>query len=655
MASRLLTIVFTDIKGFTERTSQADRSFVLKLRERHDALLKPIIRQYGGYLVKTIGDAFLLTFESPTNAVLCALMMQDCLRKYNLTAPANEKIEIRVAINTGEVTVTDGDILGDPVNVASRVEHITEANEVWFTEATYLAMNKQEVPNSLVGEFRLKGVPEALKVYRVVQDIDSEKFKEVLATQQAKMADGGDSGRPALGLPFILLILAILLGTLFAVVQTWRSAVDPLLLEARHSLETGQALPALLATSRILRQSPNDPEALNIMRSSLDKAVREAIQRKEVATAAQLLNDHRKQFSFLGPLPDLEALVTTWQARELVWKGEKDKADAMVIRLAEGQKGHEETLRQVAQFYDDTGCWWYKTILAYHTLAMTDPVRFASDPKVIEQLDYFLKQAGPEDGMDEIRTYIASYCFERYKTELFSSLGTRDEENRTRRWNAFLILPRGGIAVDARAHYLKEILDSPGYLNSDPLNEAMDFFLNGPGNASPPELVDRFPLFARDLLATDSKVMHLAGGPFFKPMETWLYHALGHPASLTERMNAFSLLQEKKALQPDQIWCFQAAQVLDWENVLNLGSTYRNALPDALQYLAAHPTPPVASGSTLVPQADPGALKAALAQIIPLATRNLAAARDRGYEGGVTYWTAVEAGSQALEKILLGN
>jgi len=174
MSSKLLTIAFTDIKGFTERTAKTDREFVVRLMKKHDELLKPVIERYSGKLIKTIGDAYLLTFESPTNAVLCSLMMQEVLYEYNSKVSPDEKIEIRIAINTGEVNVVEGDILGDAVNVASRVESITGANEIWFTESTYLAMNKQEVPNSLVGEFRLKGVPEALRVYRVVLDRESE-------------------------------------------------------------------------------------------------------------------------------------------------------------------------------------------------------------------------------------------------------------------------------------------------------------------------------------------------------------------------------------------------------------------------------------------------------------------------------------------------
>lgn len=101
MPSRVITIVFTDIKGFTERTASSGRDFALKLMARHDELLKPIIGRYQGILIKTIGDAYLLRFDSPTDAVLCSMMMQATLRDYNFTAPPEEKIEIRIAINTG--------------------------------------------------------------------------------------------------------------------------------------------------------------------------------------------------------------------------------------------------------------------------------------------------------------------------------------------------------------------------------------------------------------------------------------------------------------------------------------------------------------------------------------------------------------------------
>jgi hypothetical protein len=129
--------------------------------------------------VKTIGDALLITFESPTNAVLCGIAMQERLRVHNEEQPEEEQLMIRVAINSGEVQIREGDVFGEAVNITARIEGITDAGEIYFTESVYLAMNKSEVPTSEVGEKRLKGIPESIKVYKVIQDPLSEKFRHL--------------------------------------------------------------------------------------------------------------------------------------------------------------------------------------------------------------------------------------------------------------------------------------------------------------------------------------------------------------------------------------------------------------------------------------------------------------------------------------------
>jgi len=651
MASRLLTIVFTDIKGFTERTSKADREFVLRLREKHDSLLKPIVRQYGGYLVKTIGDAFLLTFESPTNALLCALMMQDRLREYNLTAAPLEKIEIRVAINTGEVSVTDGDILGEPVNVASRVEHITEANEVWFTEATYLAMNKQEVPNSLVGEFRLKGVPEALKVYRVVQDMNSEQFKQVVATQQQKIADINAQSNSIPSIRIIMLIVAICIGASIGVIQTWRSATNPFLLEARNAMETGQALPALLASGKLLEEAPNDPEGLEIMRKSLDSAVRQAVSGKDLPKARQLLDKNRQKFSFLGPLPDLEAHVITHEARQMAFSGDRAGAEQLVTRLADEQKGHVGTLEEIALFYGETGYWWNKTIRFYHELALTDPIRWAGDPKFLKEMDFFLHQVEPDEGFDEVRSFIASYCFDHFQKILVEAIATKDLDNRALRWNAMAIFKLKGIPMDPQPIYLAEILDSPGSVDSGLLKEAAGFFLASGATASIPNPIDRFPLFSTQLLATDSLSMRLAGGPFLKPLEGLLCRSLSDVASFDQRVNSFVLLKEKNALLPEQSWCYHATNVIDWESVIGVDNAFRWNLIESLQFLASNAVP--AEGQ-LKPAFRPDleAVKNALAKIHAASAKYGPEAASHGHEELQKLWEGIGEGARGAEQML---
>jgi class 3 adenylate cyclase len=165
--TRNLTILLTDIKGFTDKTSRKSRAEIQTLLSRHNELVLPVLKGRGGTLVKTMGDAFLMTYESPTDAVLAGVEAQAALRAYNVGKRAADRIEIRVAINQGEVNLVDGDIFGEPVNITARIEAVADAGDVFFTEAIYLAMNKREVPSSEVGLLQLKGIPEKVRVYRV--------------------------------------------------------------------------------------------------------------------------------------------------------------------------------------------------------------------------------------------------------------------------------------------------------------------------------------------------------------------------------------------------------------------------------------------------------------------------------------------------------
>ncbi|WP_375765497.1 adenylate/guanylate cyclase domain-containing protein [Archangium gephyra] len=167
MKTANLAIVFTDIQGFTERTSRQTLEENQRLLKVHHDLLTPVFKAFGGRIIKSIGDAFLVTFESPTQAVLSGMAIQDRLWQYNRSAQDAERLDVRVAINVGEVRVESNDVFGEPVNIASRVESIAEAGEVFFTEAVYLAMNKAEVPAQEVGAFELKGIPGKIRVFRV--------------------------------------------------------------------------------------------------------------------------------------------------------------------------------------------------------------------------------------------------------------------------------------------------------------------------------------------------------------------------------------------------------------------------------------------------------------------------------------------------------
>ncbi len=163
-----LAILLTDMVGFTERSSSQSRDAFHELLRAHDQILKDTAALYNGEWVKSTGDGMLVVFRSPTNAVQCGMAMQDALAEYNHQRADGEQIHIRVAVNLGEVRRSDdNDIFGEAVNVTARIEALTPTDEVYFTQAVYLAMNKAEVPSEPVGSKQLKGIPEPVEVFRV--------------------------------------------------------------------------------------------------------------------------------------------------------------------------------------------------------------------------------------------------------------------------------------------------------------------------------------------------------------------------------------------------------------------------------------------------------------------------------------------------------
>ena len=160
-----LTILFVDIAGFTATTSRQSRAENAHLLQTFESTLLPLIKRFKGNVVKSIGDALLLTFRSPTDAMLCSMALQDAMHAHNLRVPDDQKIHIRVAANLGEVRVTKKDIFGEPVNVAARIEGVAPADEIYLSEAVYMAMNKAEVPAQEVGFKELAGIPQPVRVY----------------------------------------------------------------------------------------------------------------------------------------------------------------------------------------------------------------------------------------------------------------------------------------------------------------------------------------------------------------------------------------------------------------------------------------------------------------------------------------------------------
>src|SRR5258706_1724652 len=179
MKTENLAVAFVDIKGYTTRPSTQSREENQKLLRRFDGVVRPVVKAFGGHVVKNSGDVFLLTYRSPTDALHSAMAMQDQLAEMNAKLPEGERFEIRVAVNVGEVRVEGNDVFGEAVNIASRIEGLADGGEIYFSEAVYLVMNKSEVPFEEVGIKQLKGVPEPVRVFKIpmVADVGDYRVK----------------------------------------------------------------------------------------------------------------------------------------------------------------------------------------------------------------------------------------------------------------------------------------------------------------------------------------------------------------------------------------------------------------------------------------------------------------------------------------------
>src|SRR5207248_7087303 len=121
---KLAAIMFTDMVDYSA-LAQRNEALALQLLEEHRGLLRSLFPRFNGREVKTIGDAFLVEFHSALEAAQCAIEIQRTLCKRNHDVVAARRIEVRIGIHIGDVVqCADGDVLGDGVNIASRIEPV---------------------------------------------------------------------------------------------------------------------------------------------------------------------------------------------------------------------------------------------------------------------------------------------------------------------------------------------------------------------------------------------------------------------------------------------------------------------------------------------------------------------------------------------------
>jgi len=160
--------MFTDMVGYTA-LGQRNEALSLALVDEQRQLIRPLLRRHNGREVKTIGDAFLVEFPSALDAVRCAYDIQRATREFNISLSDEKRIHLRIGVHLGDVVESRGDISGDAVNVASKIEALAEDGGVCLTRQVYdHVQSKFDLPITSLGLKTLKNVSAPLEVYRMV-------------------------------------------------------------------------------------------------------------------------------------------------------------------------------------------------------------------------------------------------------------------------------------------------------------------------------------------------------------------------------------------------------------------------------------------------------------------------------------------------------
>lgn len=168
---RLAAIVAGDIAGYSRLMEIDEEGTHGRVKRIERSLIEPSITSHYGKLVKTTGDGFIAIFDSPVEAVRCAIVIQQDMVRRNASLPKHHWIEYRIGVNLGDVIIEATDIYGDGVNIASRLESIAEPGQVFISGGIYEQVKYKLVCGyELLGERKVKNIADPIRVYRVLPD-----------------------------------------------------------------------------------------------------------------------------------------------------------------------------------------------------------------------------------------------------------------------------------------------------------------------------------------------------------------------------------------------------------------------------------------------------------------------------------------------------
>ena len=174
-ARRLAAILAADVAGYSRLMGADEEGTLAALKGHRRELIDPLIAQHQGRIVKTTGDGLLIEFASIVDAVRCAVVLQQGMKDRNANLDESQRIRFRIGINVGDVIVEDGDIFGDGVNVAARLEALAEPGQICVS-ATVREHVGEKLPISFadLGEHSVKNIARAVHVFRIETRVEPQ-------------------------------------------------------------------------------------------------------------------------------------------------------------------------------------------------------------------------------------------------------------------------------------------------------------------------------------------------------------------------------------------------------------------------------------------------------------------------------------------------
>jgi adenylate cyclase len=174
---KLAAILAADVVGYSLLVGADEAGTLARVKAHRVDLLEPLIAEYRGRLVRLTGDGTLVEFESSVDAVECAVAIQSGMAEREPAVPEERRIRYRIGINIGDIIHEDGDIFGDGVNIAARLEGLAERGGICIARNVYNQVkSKLDVAFEPAGEHKVKNIAEPITVYRVRHGAGAANF-----------------------------------------------------------------------------------------------------------------------------------------------------------------------------------------------------------------------------------------------------------------------------------------------------------------------------------------------------------------------------------------------------------------------------------------------------------------------------------------------